>query len=76
VEALNLIARVRLRQDRLEEAYRAQQRAVARQPDAPRQYMLLSDVLQKMGRTAAAQAAFANVARLKAIGRERPSLAN
>jgi len=70
VEALNLIARVRLRQDRLEDAYRVQKQAVTRQPDAPRQYILLSDILQKMGRNDAAQDAIANVARLKAIGRD------
>jgi hypothetical protein len=47
-----------------------QKQAVTRQPDAPRQYILLSDILQKMGRNDAAQDAIANVARLKAIGRD------
>jgi tetratricopeptide (TPR) repeat protein len=69
VDALNLIARVRMRQHRFNDAYRAQKRAVARQPDAPRQYVLLSDILEKMGQTAAAKDAIAEVARLEAIGR-------
>jgi protein O-mannosyl-transferase len=76
VDALNLIARVRVRQHRLDDACRAQKRAVARQPDAPRQYILLSDILEKMGQTAAAKDAIAEVARLKAIGRSPHVLAN
>jgi predicted Zn-dependent protease len=71
-----LIARLRLRQHRLDDAYRAQKRAVARQPDAPRQYILLSDILQKMGQNAAAPDAIANIARLKAISHTPESLAN
>jgi tetratricopeptide (TPR) repeat protein len=69
VDALNLVAQMRLRQDRLADACQAQRRAVARQPDAPRQYILLSDILERMGQTAEAKDAFANFARLKAIGR-------
>ena len=76
VEALNLIARVRLRQHRFDDACRAQKRAVARQPDAPRQYILLSDILEKMGRTDAAKEAIAEVARLEAIGRHPRTVAN
>jgi tetratricopeptide (TPR) repeat protein len=76
VDALNLIARVRMRQHRFDDAYCAQKRAVARQPDAPRQYILLSDILEKMGQTAAAKDAIAQVARLEAIGRAPHALAN
>jgi protein O-mannosyl-transferase len=76
VQALNLIARMRIRQHRFAEAYRAQKRAVARQPDAPRQYVLLSDILERMGQTAEARNAIAEVARLEAIGRAEKTVAN
>lgn len=65
--ALNLIALMRLRQNRLEDAFRTQRQAVARQPDQPRQYMLLSDILDKMGRDDEARAALANVSRLRLL---------
>lgn len=76
VAALNLIARLRLRQNRLADACRVQKRAVARQPDAPMQYALLSDILERMGQTAAAKDAIAEVARLESIGRQAGSLPN
>jgi protein O-mannosyl-transferase len=76
VEALNLIAALGIRQNRLDDAYRAQKRAVARQPDAPRQYLLLSDILNRMGREVAAKNAMVEVARLEAIGRSPGALAN
>jgi protein O-mannosyl-transferase len=76
VVALDLIARLRLGQNRLEDAFRAQKRAVARQPDAPRQYALLSDILSRMGRKTAADDATAEVARLEAIGRSSRALLN
>jgi tetratricopeptide (TPR) repeat protein len=66
-ESLNLIAGVRLRQNRLEEAIKTQRRAIARQPDEPRQYRLLSDILLQMGRNDEAQAALAYVAQLEAL---------
>ena len=75
-EALSLIASIRLRQKRFEEAYRAQRRAVARQPDQPRQYVLLSNILEKMGRIEEAHDALAEVARLEALGRDARALAN
>jgi len=75
-EALSLIAAISLRQNRFEEAYRAQCRAVARQPDQPRQYVLLSNILEKMGRIGEARDALAEVARLKALGRDAPAFAN
>ena len=76
VEGLNLIAMVRLRQHRLEEAYGAQKQAVARQPDSPSQYQLLSKILEQMGQTAEAKLASAEVERLKSIGRQSQTVAN
>src|SRR5205085_12360265 len=49
-ESLNGIALLDVRQNRLQDAYEVQKRAVARQPDQPRQYLLLSDILAKMRR--------------------------
>lgn len=66
-EALHLIALIKLRQNHLEEAFRAQRRAVSRQPDQPSQYMLLSNILEKMGRSDEAHAALAQVSRLRAL---------
>ena len=66
-EALRLIVLMRLRQNRLDEACRTQRRAVARQPDEPRQYILLSDILEKMGRGAEAHAALAKASQLRAL---------
>jgi len=66
-EALRLIVLMRLRQNRLDEAFRTQRRAVARQPDEPRQYILLSDILEKMGRGTEARAALAKASQLRAL---------
>jgi tetratricopeptide (TPR) repeat protein len=66
-EALRDIALMRLRQNRLDDAFRTQQRAIARQPDEPRQYILLSEILKKMGRDEKARAALAEVSRLRAL---------
>ena len=74
-EALRLIVLMRLRQNRLEEAFEVQRRAVARQPDEPRQYILLSDILEKMGRGAEARAALAQASRLRALA-ENQTIAN
>ena len=76
VEALNLLAQIRLRQHRFQDAYLAQRRATDRQPDAPRQYVLLSDILQKMGRPGEAHDALAQVKRLQDAARENGSLIN
>jgi tetratricopeptide (TPR) repeat protein len=76
VEALHLIAQTRVRQHRFAEAYRAQKRAVARQPGAIRQYVFLSDILEKMGQTAEAKDVTAEVVRLEAIGRKSQALVN
>ena len=75
-EALSLIATISLRQNRFAEAYRAQSRAVARQPDQPRQYVLLSNILEKMGRIEEAHDVLDEGARLKALGRDAQALAN
>lgn len=61
VEALNLITLLNLRQNHLDAAVASQRRAISRQPDQPRQYLMLSDILEKMGRHDEAQAALAQV---------------
>jgi Flp pilus assembly protein TadD len=67
VAALNLMALLSVRQNKLEEACETQRRAVAREPDQPRQYLLLSDILSKMGRTEEARETLAEITRLKSI---------
>jgi protein O-mannosyl-transferase len=66
-EALNLMAQMRLRANHLEDACATQRRAVARQPDQPRQYALLSSILTKMGRSEEARAATAERDRLQSL---------
>jgi Flp pilus assembly protein TadD len=66
-ESLNFIAAMNVRQNRLDAAYTTQRRAVARQPDQPRQYLILSDILTKMGRSDEARAAVAQASKMKAI---------
>jgi Flp pilus assembly protein TadD len=66
-DALNLLAMLRLSQNRLPEACRAQERAVSRQPDQPQQYLLLSNILDKMGRNEEARDALAHVTRLRSL---------
>ena len=68
-ESLNLLALVNVRQNRLQDAYATQRRAISRQPDQPRQYLLLADILGKMGRAEEAKAALAQVSRLQAAVR-------
>lgn len=65
--ALNLMAIVCMAQNRFNDARRAQSRAVWRQPDQPRQYMLLSNILERMGRNEEAQAALAKVSQLRML---------
>ena len=72
VVALNLIATLNVRQNHLEEAWRVQRRAVARQPDEPRQYVMLSNILEKMGRADEARSAMAEVTRLQALAQTQP----
>jgi Flp pilus assembly protein TadD len=66
-ESLNLIALMEVRQTRFQEAYLIQRRAIARQPDEPRQYLILSDILTKWGRLEEARAALAQASEMKAI---------
>ncbi|HKP02823.1 MAG TPA: tetratricopeptide repeat protein [Chthoniobacterales bacterium] len=73
VESLNRIALLDVRQNRLQDAYEVQQRAISRQPDHPRQYLLLSDILERMGRTDEARAALAQVHLLQAIAQSQPA---
>ena len=73
-DALNLIATMRLRQNRFEDACRIQRQAISRQPDQPSQYMLLSNILDKMGRGDEARAALAQVSRLRALAKSHPVL--
>jgi tetratricopeptide (TPR) repeat protein len=68
-ESLNLLALVDVRQDRLQDACATQRRAISRQPDQPRQYLMLADILGKMGRAEEAKAALAQVTRLQAAVR-------
>jgi len=70
-DSLNLIAAMNIGQNRLETAYETQRRAVARQPDQPRQYFLLSDILEKMGRREEAQAALAQVHSLQSLAKSQ-----
>jgi protein O-mannosyl-transferase len=68
-EALNLIALLDVRQNRLEDACTTQRRAVARQPDQPRQYLILSDILTRMGRVDEARETLAQASRLESMAR-------
>ena len=73
-ESLNLMAGIRLRQNRLDEAFQIQRRAIARQPDQPRQYRMLSDILAKMGRPDEARAALAQVSQMEAFAQTHASI--
>lgn len=68
-ESLNLIAAVNLEQNRLDAACAAQRQAVGRQPDQPQQYLLLADILKKMGRNDDARLALAQVRRLQTLAK-------
>src|SRR5213592_3106085 len=67
VQALNLLAAISVRQNKLEQACATQRRAIAREPNQPRQYLMLAEILDKMGRTSEAQNARDDATRLKAI---------
>lgn len=68
-ESLNLIAALNLDQNRLETACAAQRTAVRRQPEQPKQYFLLADILKKMGRSDEARAALLEVRNLQALAK-------
>jgi Flp pilus assembly protein TadD len=66
-EALRLIVLMRLRENRLQDAFQTQERAIARQPDQPSQYILLSNILERMGRSEEARTTLAKASRLRAL---------
>jgi tetratricopeptide (TPR) repeat protein len=72
-QSLRLIALMRVNQKRFNEAVQVQRRAIARQPDQPSQYVLLSNILEQMGRNDEARAALAQVSRLRALAAASPS---
>ncbi len=72
-EPLNVLALIQIRQNHLDDAFRSQSRAVARQPEQPRQYVLLSNILDKMGRAEEARAALAKVSQLRALAVTSPT---
>ena len=76
VNALNLLMQISLRRNQFAEALAAQRRAVAREPDQPRQYLMLAEVLDKMGRVAEAQKARDKVAHLQAMAASQRIAAN
>ncbi len=67
IESLRLAVIMELREKNFEEARRTQLRAIRRQPDQPRQYALLSEILTKMGRADEAHVALARAAELRAF---------
>lgn len=66
-QALSALALLRVQQNRLGDAFDIQRRAISRQPDEIRPYLLLSEILQKMGRTVEARAALVHVSDMKAV---------
>jgi Flp pilus assembly protein TadD len=74
-EALSFLASMDLNVGYFEEAIDAQRRAVARQPDQPQLHLLLSEILQKMGRTSDARASLAHATRLRNLA-QGPITAN
>jgi protein O-mannosyl-transferase len=73
VDSLNLIAAMNIVQNRFDAALESQRRAVRRQPDQPRQYLLLADILEKLGRHEEAQAALAQLHSLQALAKSQTS---
>ena len=70
-QALRLMVEMRVRANKLDDAFRIQQRVVARQPDQPSQYVLLSDILEKMGRNVEARAELAKASQLRSLVQNR-----
>jgi Flp pilus assembly protein TadD len=64
-EALNMLAAVKMRENRTVEALAVQERALARQPDQPKQYFLLASMFESVGRDAEAREALAQLRRLR-----------
>jgi tetratricopeptide (TPR) repeat protein len=67
------IARIELTRNRPEAACAAQQIAVARDPDQPSRYLILADLLEKLGRRDAANAALQRACELRASVRAHAS---
>ena len=67
--ALNLLAMISVRRNKFEDAWRIQRRAIARQPDDPRQYFIVADILEKLGRHDEAKTALAQAAVLQALAK-------
>jgi Tfp pilus assembly protein PilF len=74
-QALDLLAQIYLRQNDLDHACQTQRRAVARQPDHPREYCILAEIFDKMGRKVDAQATLAKASRLREMAVAQPALA-
>jgi protein O-mannosyl-transferase len=66
VEALNLWAQMEVRLGHFDDAIKVQRRALSRQAAQPRQYLILSDILSKMGRPDEARAALAQASEIRA----------
>jgi tetratricopeptide (TPR) repeat protein len=73
VEGLNLITLLNIQQNHLDAAIATQRRAISRQPDQPRQYLMLSNILEKTGRHEEACAALAHVQTLQALAKAQES---
>jgi protein O-mannosyl-transferase len=74
-DALNLLAMINVQGNQFEEAWRIQRRAISRRPDEPRQYLILSEILEKMGRHDEARAALAEVQLLQALAKAQAKVA-
>ena len=66
-ESVGLRSLIKLKENRLDEASRLQRRAVARKPYEPRQYLILADLLTKMGRHEDAAEVLGEVAQMQAL---------
>ena len=66
-ESVSLRSLIKLKENRLDEACRLQRRAIARKPDEPRQYLILADILTKMGRHEEATGILGQVAQMQAF---------
>jgi Flp pilus assembly protein TadD len=69
-ESLNLLALISLQGGELDAALAEQSRAVRRRPKELRQYVLLSDLLNRMGRVAEAERATSEARRLAALAQQ------
>jgi Flp pilus assembly protein TadD len=70
-DSLRLMVQMQMRENNFGQAFAIQRRAVSRQPDEPRQYVLLSDILEKMGRSEDARDALAEASRLRGLVKDQ-----